>query len=425
MRVLVAMLGARRRYIVPAVMEELGVLAYFVTDVFVGKRRLLPAILRLVGRVLNINGLRSLADRSSARIPIDRTVAFHWLGMRYAIDRRFSNVDAGLFASVNRRFCLRAIPYLNAVDICWAYNGAAQELFEAARAANIRCVLEQVIAPRNDERREINLAAQNWPDWRTSVEQPTAVALDSLSLREQEEWRLADVIVAGSHYVKDCLERAGVSKNRCVVVPSGIDLEQFRVGNEARNTGSLRVLFVGHVNLRKGAPYLLEAVRRLNSSHLEVKLIGSIQARQESIREFAQWATFSGPVPASDIVSHYHWADILVVPSVCEGSAMVTYEARSCGVPIVATPNAGAAFSPGVDGLEIPVRDSDAIAAVLDRLARNRGELRRLREGAIANRHALGRDAYRERIRRVLETVTGTVSTHAGSDPMATAAVRV
>ena len=49
---------------------------------------------------------------------------------------------------------------------------------------------------------------------------------------------------------------------------------------------------------------------------------------------------------------------------------MVTYEARSCGLPIVATPNAGADFSPGVDGLEIPVRTLTAIAETLDRLAR-------------------------------------------------------
>jgi glycosyltransferase involved in cell wall biosynthesis len=406
MRVLLAMLGARRHYLVPELMEELGVLTCFVTDVFVGKHRWVQRTVGLIGRGLRINSLRSLASRNSSRIPIARIVAFQWLGLYYAIARRFGGLtDARLFASVNRRFCLRAVSYLPAADICWAYNGAALELFEAARARKIRCVLEQVIAPRRDEFHELVRAREDWPAWSPADMQ--AVSSDPLSEREQAEWQLADVIVAGSRYVQGCLVRSGVPASCCTVVPSGIDLERFKVGVEFRNSGPLRVLFVGQINLRKGAPYLLEAVRRLNSRQIQLKLIGSLQTRYDCVRAFEQWATFPGPVPLSEIASHYQWADILIVPSICEGSAMVSYEARGCGVPIVATPNAGATFSPGVDGMEIPVRDVEAIARVLDRLASNRQEVRDLREGVIANRYLLGRDAYRERIRNVLEAVAG------------------
>ena len=306
-----------------------------------------------------------------------------------------------LFAAVNRRFCLRAAAHLNAADVCWAYNGAALELFEAARARNIRCVLEQVIAPRRDELRELALARQDWPQW-AGADDVVSAASDPLAAREQAEWRLADIIVAGSRYVQDCLENAAVSKNRCIVVPSAVDLERFRIGTEIRHGGPLRVLFVGQINLRKGVPYLLDAVRRLDSRQVRLKLIGAVHVRRHCVRAFAPWAEFAGPVPPAEIAAHYQWADIVVVPSICEGSATVSYEARGCGVPILATPNAGAAFAPGVDGLEIPVRDVEAIALILDRLARDRGQVRELREGAIANRSALGREAYRDRIRQVL-----------------------
>jgi len=399
------MLGARRHYLVPEVMAELGVLCCFVTDVFVARPGWLQTALVVVGRKLRMRSLRALAGRSSPRIPTERIVALHGLGLRYALARRLRRSgDARLFAAVNRRFCLRAASHLGAVDVCWAYNGAALELFEAACARNIRCVLEQVIAPRSDELRELALARQDWPQW-AGADDLQSAASDPLAAREQAEWHLADIVVAGSRYVQDCLEKSAAPKSRCIVVPSAVDLERFRVGTDVRSGGPLRVLFVGQINLRKGAPYLLDAVRRLGSPHIRLKLIGAVHAPHHCVRAFAPWAEFAGPVPPAEIAAHYQWADIVVVPSVCEGSAMVSYEARGCGVPIVATPNAGAAFAPGVDGLEIPVRDVEAIALILDRLARDRGQVRELREGAVANRCALGRDAYRDRIRQVLEVV--------------------
>jgi glycosyltransferase involved in cell wall biosynthesis len=404
-RVLLAMLGARRHYLVPEVMAELGILGCFVTDVFVARHGWLQKALAVVGRKLRMQSLRALAGRSSSRIPTERIVALHGLGLRYALARRLRRSgDARLFAAVNRRFCLRAASHLGAADVCWAYNGAALELFEAARARDIGCVLEQVIAPRRDELRELARARQDWPQW-AGADDLQSAASDPLAAREQAEWRLADIVVAGSRYVQDCLERSAVPKSRCIVVPSAVDLDRFRVGTDVRSGGPLRVLFVGQINLRKGAPYLLDAVRRLNSPHIRLKLIGAVQAPQHCVRAFAPWAEFGGPVPPAEITAHYQWADIVVVPSVCEGSAMVSYEARGCGVPIVATPNAGAWFAPGIDGLEIPVRDVEAIARILDRMARDRGQVRELREGAIANRRALGREVYRDRIRQVLEVV--------------------
>jgi glycosyltransferase involved in cell wall biosynthesis len=109
-----------------------------------------------------------------------------------------------------------------------------------------------------------------------------------------------------------------------------------------------------------------------------------------------------GNVSRQDMVAHYHWADVLLLPSICEGSAMVTYEAHACGLPIIATPNAGAYITPGVDGIEIPPFDSESIAYVLDRLLADSDELGRLSEGAALSRNTIGRDAYRGRIADVL-----------------------
>jgi len=63
--------------------------------------------------------------------------------------------------------------------------------------------------------------------------------------------------------------------------------------------------------------------------------------------------------------------DVLVLPSIVEGRAMVQMEALSCGLPIVVTPNAGAEdlIEPGRTGFLIPIRAPEALAERIDWIA--------------------------------------------------------
>ena len=56
-------------------------------------------------------------------------------------------------------------------------------------------------------------------------------------------------------------------------------------------------------------------------------------------------------------------ADVFVFPSLFEGSAVVTYEALACGLPGIVTAEAGSVVRDGVDGLIVPARDVEALAA--------------------------------------------------------------
>src|SRR5262249_11308352 len=71
----------------------------------------------------------------------------------------------------------------------------------------------------------------------------------------------------------------------------------------------------------------------------------------------------------SQMALPYAWADVFLLPSVCEGSATVTYEALAAGLPVVCTPNTGSVVRDGVDGFIVPVGDVDAIVERLERLA--------------------------------------------------------
>src|SRR5207244_3760976 len=132
---------------------------------------------------------------------------------------------------------------------------------------------------------------------------------------------------------------SGGPVERCRVVPYGVD-RRFACPNRPSHGGPLRVLTVGSVELRKGHPYVLAAARRLRG-RASFRVIGPVHVSAAAQQELADALDLVGPVPHSDLAAHYAWADVFLLPSVCEGSATVTYEALTAGLPVLCTPNTG------------------------------------------------------------------------------------
>src|SRR5262249_54049414 len=76
-------------------------------------------------------------------------------------------------------------------------------------------------------------------------------------------------------------------------------------------------------------------------------------------------------------------ADVLVLPSIEEGSALVCNEALASGCVLLVSDAAGAACTDGVDGLVHRAGDVDRLTAQLTELDRDRALLARLREAGL------------------------------------------
>jgi len=162
------------------------------------------------------------------------------------------------------------------------------------------------------------------------------------------------------------------------------------------------VLVAGTVGLRKGSPYVLAAAQQLGTQ-AEFRIVGFtgsvLPARLQDLQKHADVRGF---VPRGQISEHYRWADVLLLPSLCEGSATVTYEALTAGIPVIATPNAGSCVRDGQDGFIVPAADAEAIAERIDMLSRNRELLRTLSRRALDRSQDLTIEAYGGRLLKVV-----------------------
>lgn len=180
-------------------------------------------------------------------------------------------------------------------------------------------------------------------------------------LREIEE---ADAVVIPSDFVRRSFLEHGAPAAKLAMIPYGFAPEQFRPAE--KRDGVFRVLFVGNVSIQKGAHYLLEAWKRLALPGAELRFVGRVEADMKPVLDrYAGLFTHTAHVRHDAIAREYAAASVFVLPSLQEGSALVTYEAMACGLPLIVTDHCGGVLRDGVDGFVLPVRDSERLAEAI------------------------------------------------------------
>jgi len=117
---------------------------------------------------------------------------------------------------------------------------------------------------------------------------------------------------------------------------------------------------------------VLEAAKQLKGKAV-FRMVGGIGVTHEAEAQLREYLELIGAVSRNEIAKHFEWADVFLLPSICEGSATVIYEALAYGLPVICTSNTGSVVQDGLEGFIVPVRD--AIVGRIERLAKDR-ELR-------------------------------------------------
>ena len=398
-RVAVAMLGARRHYAVPEILHSAGMLDILITDLYAGSRWTACAQ-QLFSSGHSPDPLARLLGRQSPGLPSSRILSFPFFGLRRTVRSHMAKSPSARLHSYldwNRRFCRRVTKHWPAsANGFYVFNSAGLEILDQAKRVGAKGFLDQTAAPWIVEEGLLAEERNRWPGWEFEGAGPAD--WEPLAERERDEWALADTIVCGSDYVKESIRSIGGPVEKCRVVPYGIDTKVFAPRVRDRRNGPLNVLFVGTIQLRKGIQHLMEAARLLKGENVNIRAIGSIRVSADAAEKIGAEIELAGAVPRSGLTFQYDWADVLVAPSISEGSANVCYEALASGLPVIATPNTGSVVRDGIDGFIVPIRSPGDIAARLRTMASDRSLVSRLSQSAMENAANFTWQKYGERL---------------------------
>jgi len=363
---IVSQLGARMHYAVPRIFASHQKLAHFYTDICAAQSW--PRLLNYLPRSLLPAVVRRLTGRAPNGIPKQSLTTFPVFGLLSAM-RRLAH-QTGPQSTANAIWAgetfgrLVAARGFHGATGVYAFSGEALELLSAAREQGLWTAVEQMIAPRSivDQ-----LACEEEllnPGWQSSAADD--VYASRFADREQAEWKIADAVICPSEFVAEHVINAGCEPHKVVIVPYGVD-DRFSIGPRTRKPGPLRVLTVGAVGLRKGAPYVGAVARRL-TGQAQFRMVGPVDVSPYAQQQLVQCVDLKGAVPRQDMRAQFEWADVFFLPSLCEGSATATYEALAAGLPVICTRNTGSVVRDGTDGFLVPVRDVEETVSILRKL---------------------------------------------------------
>ncbi len=188
--------------------------------------------------------------------------------------------------------------------------------------------------------------------------------------------RYCDFITPNNESHVGIIEKLGISKDKIMPVPNGVNLNRFKPRDKNRfrekfglPKDKIIVLFVGWLIERKGVNYLLEAAAKINKERSNVLfLIIGNGILEDNLKELARKlrlnnVNFLGAKDSAEIPFWMNTADIFVLPSLSEGRPNVVAEAASSGLPVIATRVNGTPelIEDCKTGFLISIRDSDSI----------------------------------------------------------------
>lgn len=363
-------LGAREHYSIPVALRRTGRLKRLVTDFWAGHSRLLAA------------STRSAGERSHPELRTELVRSFPWSLSLFEAKAKLTGLAGwGRIIARNDWFQRHALAALREErtaeekPVLFSYSYTALRLFEHAKAQGWTTVLGQIDPGPPEERIVARLHREStfrgiwnpappayWDAWR-------------------EECRLADRVLVNSEWSRRALVEEGIPAAKIEIVPLAYAPPDEALGFQRTypeaftKSRPLRALFLGQVNLRKGAPLILEALLALESCPVEFHFVGPLQVEiPERFLRHPQ-AVWHGVAARGETSRHYREADVFVFPTFSDGFGLTQLEARAWSLPVLASRFCGDVVEDGRNGRIIDPLNAEQLARLLRELAEDSSKL--------------------------------------------------
>jgi glycosyltransferase involved in cell wall biosynthesis len=226
--------------------------------------------------------------------------------------------------------------------------------------------------------------------------------------KEEEEYSRAFRLLCPSDFVLKTFVDQGYSRHKLLRHFYGVDAHLFRPNGKSSEPGMrLTMLFVGVCAVRKGVHFALEAWLRSPAHKTGKFLIAGefLPAYRDKLAPMLRDPSVEVLGHRKDVADLMRKADILVLPSIEEGSALVTSEARASGCVLLVSDAAGAICTHMENALVHHAGDVSGLAEHITLLHKDRRLLARLRANSLRTVPTITWESSGERLVQLYRSV--------------------
>ena len=238
--------------------------------------------------------------------------------------------------------------------------------------------------------------------------------------RELREYDAARLILAPSELAIETFVQRGVARDKVMLKSYGFDPRRYESHARAHVNTALTFAFIARCEPRKGLHLALEAWHRAGVADRSRFLVTGrfVPGYREKIAALLQHPHVEVQDFVTDLRPVYEAADILVLPSIEDGSALVTYEAQASGCALLVSAGAGARFRHGAEGFLHQPGDVRTLSDQMRLLADDRTLLLRMQTAAALNARQY---TWERATDRLLEAYTVALEREPPDDPVSPA----
>lgn len=257
-------------------------------------------------------------------------------------------------------------------DVVYLWPGFSIEFFRRVKAKGNIVVIENINCHQKISKEILDDESE-----RLGLQHTHLITQSSIDV-ESETLKYCNFVFSPSPTVTQSLLDTGVPSGK--ILQTSYGLHEWQQVEKIKNsfTGSkpLEVVFVGRVGMRKGVLLLLEYWQEANINGV-LKIVGNVEESIKGMIEpYRKVKNIQFIDFVLDIENVYQEADVFVLPSLEEGSPLVTYLALGAGLPCIVSPMGGqGVVTHNHDGFVIDPHNKSAWVAALQNLA-NQTKLR-------------------------------------------------
>jgi glycosyltransferase involved in cell wall biosynthesis len=270
------------------------------------------------------------------------------------------------------------------IDLVHGFAMGSLETFKVAKELGIPTVLERCNAHTRFAYEIVDKEAK-----KLGLQMPDGhphAFNDEYLKREEIEYDAADYIFCPSEFVANTFIEKGFKSEKIERFRYGYDEDScYSIKKDSAEENGLKVIFAAACAPRKGLHYALEAWLKSSACHKgKFQIVGEfIPGYAEKLSQYLDHPSVSLLGYRKDLSALMRASDVMVLASIEEGSALVTYDARGSGCVLLVSDSTGAVCEHEKNALIHRTGDVDALASHFSRVSEDRSFLKKLRTASL------------------------------------------